>query len=98
MVSSVFFYHDVHQRLNEFFRIATEVPFAALPALICGDLYQLPPVKRYEWIVLFRVVERCHNSELTEVMRQQEAYEFISLLNKSGVGPVDYEVQKLLKS
>ena len=36
--------------------------------------------------------------ELTEVMRQQGDYEFISLLSKIRVGAVDDEVEKLLKS
>ena len=36
--------------------------------------------------------------ELTEVMRQQGDYEFISLLGKIRVGAVDEEVEKLLKS
>ena len=44
MVSSVLFY-QVHQRLNEIFGVSTDLPFAGLPVLVCGDLYQLPPVK-----------------------------------------------------
>ena len=36
--------------------------------------------------------------ELTEVMRQQGDYEFISLLNNIRVGAVDDEVEKLLRS
>ena len=44
MVSSVLFY-QVHQKLNEIFGCSTELQFAGLPFLICGDLYQLPPVK-----------------------------------------------------
>ena len=44
MVSSVLFY-QVHQRLNEILGCATELLFAWLPILVCGDLYQLPPVK-----------------------------------------------------
>ena len=44
MVSSVLFY-QVYQRLNEKFGVSTDLPFAGLPVLVCGDLYQLPPVK-----------------------------------------------------
>ena len=44
MVLSVLLY-QVHQRLNEIFEVSTNLPFARLPALVCGDLYQLPPVK-----------------------------------------------------
>ena len=48
MVSSVLFY-QVHQRLNEILGCATELLFAWLPILVCGDLYQLPPVKGTEY-------------------------------------------------
>ena len=44
MVSGVLFY-QVHQRLNEIFGCSTVLLFAGLPVLVCGDLYQLPPVK-----------------------------------------------------
>ena len=44
MVSGVLFY-QVHQRLNEIFGYSTVLLFAGLPVLVCGDLYQLPPVK-----------------------------------------------------
>ena len=106
MVSSLLFY-QVHQRLNEILGCATELPFAGLPVLVCGDLYQLPPVKgtpiycntgnrrgsfSLELWRGFKIVE------LTEVMRKQGDYEFISLLNKIRVGAVDDEAEKLLKS
>ena len=44
MVSSVLFY-QVHQRLNEIFGVSTDLPFAGLPVVVCGNLYQLPSVK-----------------------------------------------------
>lgn len=44
IISTVLFY-QVHQRLNEIFGCPTELPFPGLPVLVCGDLYQLPPVK-----------------------------------------------------
>ena len=44
MVSGVLFY-QVHQRLNEIFGCSTVLLFAGLSVLVCGDLYQLPPVK-----------------------------------------------------
>ena len=106
MVSSVLFY-QVHQRLNEIFGVSTDLPFAGLPVLVCGDLYQLPRVKgapiytstdnikRYLSLKLwnnFKVVE------LTEVMRQRGDIEFISFLNKTRVGIVDYEGEKILLS
>ena len=81
------------------------MPFAGLPVLVCGDLYQLPRVKgapiytstdnikRYLSLKLwnnFKVVE------LTEVMRQRGDLEFVSFLNKIGDGIVDYEGEKML--
>ena len=90
IASSVLFY-QVHQRLNAIFGVSTDLPFAGLPVLVCGDLYQLPRVKgapiytstdnikRYLSLKLwnnFKVVE------LTEVMRQRGDLEFISFLNK----------------
>ena len=44
MVSSVLFY-QVHQRLDEIFGVSTDLLFSGLPVLVCGGLYQLPPVK-----------------------------------------------------
>ena len=44
IASSVLFY-QVHQRLNAIFAVSTDLPFAGLPVLVCGDLYQLPRVK-----------------------------------------------------
>ena len=51
MVSSVLFY-QVHQRLNEIFGCLTELPFAGLPVLVCGDLYQLPPLKKLQYTAI----------------------------------------------
>ena len=44
MVSSALFF-QVDQWLTEIFRYSGKEPFAGLPALVCGDFYQLPPVK-----------------------------------------------------
>ena len=43
MVSSVLLY-QFHQRLNEILGVSTDLPFAGLP-VVCGDLYQLLPIK-----------------------------------------------------
>ena len=87
MVASVLFY-QVHQRLNEILRYATEVPSAGLTVLVCGDLYQLPSVKgtpiycntgnmrRFFKLELWRGFKIV---ELAEVMSQQGDYEFILL-------------------
>ena len=44
MVSSVFFF-QVNQQLTEIFRYPGKEPFAGLPTIVCGDFYQLLPVK-----------------------------------------------------
>ena len=44
MVSSMLLY-QVNQRLNEIFGYSDQLPFAGLPVIVCGDLYQLPPVR-----------------------------------------------------
>ena len=47
MVSNALFY-QVHQSLNEMFQCDSDIPFSGLAILICGDLYQLPPVRRLQ--------------------------------------------------
>ena len=44
MVSSVLFF-QVNQWLTEIFRYSGNEPFSGLPALVCGDFCELPPVK-----------------------------------------------------
>ena len=105
MVFSIIFWQLI-QRLQEIFGCKTE-PFAGLPVIVCGDLYQLPPVNgtpifnskssvigiltQNLW-KMFRMVE------LTEVMRQREDFEFIQILNKIREGNCDEEVETILKS
>ena len=71
------------------------MPFAGLPVLVCGDLYQLPPVKgapiysSADNIKGYLSLELWNNFkfvELTEVMRQRADLEFIYFLNKIRVG------------
>ena len=45
MVSSELFY-QVHSRLIDIFDCKADEPFAGIPIIVNGDLYQLPPVKR----------------------------------------------------
>ena len=106
MVSSVLFY-QVHQRLNEIFGVSTDLPFAGLPVLVCGDLYQLPPVKgapiysSTDNIKGYLSLELWSNfkvAELIEIMRKRGDLEFISFLNTIQVGIVDYEGEKILLS
>ena len=106
MVSSVLFY-QVHQRLNEIFGVSTDLPFAGLPFLVFGDLFQLPPVKEapifsstdnIKGHLSLELWKKFKVFELTEVMRQRGDLEFISFLNKIRVGTVDYEGEKILLS
>ena len=105
MVFSIIFWQLI-QRLQEIFCCKTE-PFSGLPVIVCGVLYQLPPVNgtpifnskssvigiltQNLW-KMFRMVE------LTEVMRQREDLEFIQILNKIREGNCDEEVETILKS
>lgn len=89
--------------LKKFSGCPTDLPFAGLPVLVCGDRYQFSPVKETPIHNMkgFFSVELWGSfeiAELNEVMRQQEDYEFILLLNKIRVGTVDDEAEKLLKS
>ena len=43
MVSSKLFY-QVHTRMNEIFCPGQDFPFGGKCVIVCGDLYQLPPV------------------------------------------------------
>ena len=44
MVSIVLLF-QVNQQLNEIFRYSGKEPIAGPPVIVCGDFYQLPPVK-----------------------------------------------------
>ena len=108
MVSQKVFF-QVHQRLIEIFGV--QLPFAGKSVLVCGDLYQLPPVRAFP-VFNNRSVENCHPLqfaaidlwrmfkivELTEIMRQQGHNEMIDMLNKIRVGTIDISVDNLLQS
>ena len=91
MVSSELFY-QVHSRLIEIFDCKTDEPFAGIPIIVCGDLYQLPPVKgvpiyllkddRLEILASYNLWSMFSLTELTEVMRQKDDLEFTLILNK----------------
>ena len=102
-VVSIVLSYQIHQRLNEIFGVSTELPFPGLPVLVCGDLYQLPPVKgapiysSTDNIKGYLSLELWNNFkvvDLTEVMRQRGDLEFTSFLNKIRVAIVDYEGEK----
>lgn len=50
MVFSIIFWQLI-QRLQEIFGCKTE-PFAGLPVIVCGDLYQLPPVNVLQYLIV----------------------------------------------
>ena len=102
MVSSELFY-QVHSRLIEVFDCKTNMSFGT-PIIVCGDLYQLPPVKgvsiyllkddRLETIGSYYLWSIFSWIELTEVMRQKDDLGLIQLLNKIRVGNFDEDVEK----
>ena len=103
MVSSVLFY-QVNQRLNEIIWYSGNEPFAGLPAIVCTDFFQLPPVKGLpvyssaSSIIALDLWRKFQMVELTEVMRQRGDFEFISLLNEIREGEIDDHVVNTLKS
>ena len=103
---SVLFY-QVYQRLNESFGVSTDLPFAGLLVLVCGDLYQLPPVKggpiyssagNIKGYLTLGLWNNFKFVALTEVIRQRGDLEFILSMKKIWVGIVDYEGEKILLS
>ena len=102
MVSNALFY-QVHQRLNEIFQCDTNIPFAGIPVLICGDFYQLSPVRGLpvyanasskKGNLSLDLWRNFRMAELTELMRQSGYSRFISLLNKIRKGEIDSNVEK----
>lgn len=70
--------------------------------LLCGDLYQLPPVNaspihcnnyNNENIITTKTWNLFKISELNEIMRQKGDFTFISLLNNIRVGNVNSEIE-----
>ena len=94
MVSSDLFLR-IHARLLEIFDCKTGEPFAGIPILVCGDFYQLPPVKgtpvyllvddRLEKLQSYKLWQMFKLIELTEIMRQKHDIDFIELLNKVSI-------------
>ena len=77
--------------------------------MVCGDLYQLPPVqgkpvlifietKTSEGFLMLDLRHKFKLAELTEIMLQKDHTMFIELLNKIQVGAVDVSVDYILKS
>ena len=96
---------DIHKRLNEIFAVTDDRPFAGKSIIVCGDLYQLPPVMAKPVFstegLLINVFKLWHNfklAELTETMRQKGDNSFIDLLNEIRVGDLSSEHETVLKS
>ena len=90
MVSSTLLY-QVNQRLNEIFGYLDQLAFAGMSNIVCGDFYQLPPVRglpvynsttSIKSLLALDLWPKFKMAELTEVMRQREDYQFINILNK----------------
>ena len=105
MVPSKLF-KEIDLRLREIF--SCDMPFGGKPIIICGDLYQLPPVtgtpvymhdsSHIQGILGLELWRNFHLAELTEVMRQRGDIQFIDLLNQVRLGMLDEENVCLLKT
>ena len=102
---------QLNHRLIEIFGCNKNIPFAGLPVLVCGDLFQLPPKNPP---AVYCQISDIHGStlkdlsslelwcnfkiaELTEVMRQRGDTTLIDLLNKIRIGYIDDSVESVLK-
>ena len=81
-------FFQVNQRLTEIFRYSGKEPFAGLPVKVCGDFYQLPPVKgspvyssvtSINGFLALDFWEKFQMVELTKAMRQRGDHDFIRL-------------------
>ena len=104
MVSSKLLF-QIHQRLCEIFGTSDQVPFAGKSILVCGDLYQLPPVMAHPvfstdgfLISMFKLWHLFKLAELDEIMRQQGDKTFINLLNNIRVGNILLNDENLINS
>ena len=94
-------YFQLNQRLIEIFGCGSNKPFAGIPIILCGDLYQLPPVRGKPIYMSSQLVkgyitldlwEMFQSAELTEVMRGRGDNLLIHKLNKIRVDNVDESV------
>ena len=86
---------NIHRRLCEIFGTIEENPFAEKSILVCGDLYQLPPVLARRvfstegmFISAFNLWHLFKLVELDETMRQKGNNSFIDMLNNVRVGEI----------
>ena len=88
MVSNILLLH-IDQRLVEIFGWNSNIPFAGLTVIFCGDFFQLLPIQARpiysdyndEWQNLVHLWKMFKLAELTEVMRPKGDDTFVDLLN-----------------
>ena len=105
MVSNRFFLH-IHQRLCEIFGCTTDKPFAGISVMVCGDFFQLPPIKcgpvyapfHDPMLSLDNLWTNFKIAELTEIMRQRGDQTFIDVLNNVRIGEITEVDEEILKS
>jgi len=83
-------------------------PFAGKSILLCGDLYQLPPIRASpvfsfegrdkKMISIFKLWHLFKLAELTESMRQKGDNTFIDLLNNIRIGEMEPEYEEIIES
>ena len=93
--------------MNEIFGYSGNKTFPGLPVIVCGDFFQLPPVKglpvyssaaSIKGFIALDMWRKFQMVELTEVMAQSDDFELISLLNKIRGGKIDDHVENTLNS
>ena len=107
MVSGKLFY-QIYKRLNEIFSPGQDIPFGRKSIVVCGDLYQPPPVNAKP-VFTFNVTETMEGFismdlwhkfklvELDQVIRQDDDM-FVNLLNKIIKGEIYQNVEHIIKS
>ena len=89
---------QLNRRLIKIFGCESNRPFAGIPMILCGDLYQLPTVRGKPIYMFNRSVkgyitldlwEMFQFAELTEVIRQRGDNLLIHTLNKICLGNVN---------
>ncbi|KAI4456006.1 dna helicase-related [Holotrichia oblita] len=80
----------------------TDKPFGGIQLILCGDFFQLPPVRKdntkkfcFQTPAWKKCVQRCF--ELTQIHRQNDS-NFIDILNKIRIGKITDEITQKLAS
>ena len=100
-------FFQANQQLTEIFRYSGKEPFAGLPVIVCGDFYQLAPVKflpvyssaiSVKDFLALDLRKKLQMVELTEVIGQKGDHDFIRILKIIREGNVDEDVEHTLKA